>query len=84
MRVIATTFDPDGRRVSLTENAWAHIKSEHSDTAPYLREIMAAGREPDRRFAGRTRGEEWYFAEAAGPGPWLRAVVHSRETKDGW
>lgn len=77
------TVDPDGRRVRLTRSRWAHIKEEHPDLASHLRDIMAAVREPDDRRPGRVPGEEWFFAEGAGPGPWLRAVVHY-EGGEGW
>jgi hypothetical protein len=81
--LIAATIDPDGRRVNLTDEHWQYVKSEHPDIAPYLREVMAAVREPDRRSEGRRPDETWFFAESVGPGPWLRVVVHY-EGGEGW
>jgi hypothetical protein len=81
--VIASTFDPDGRRVRLTDAAWRHIKEAHPEMAPYLDEITAAVSEPDRHFPGRRRDEEWFFLEGVGPSRWIRAVVHY-ERGEGW
>ena len=83
MTSIAATLDPDGRRVTLTERTWKHIKEEHPELAPRLREIMAAVREPDVRLRGRRAGEEWYFLESLGHGVWLRVVVQY-EGDEGW
>jgi hypothetical protein len=69
------TRDPDGRRVVLTDDRWAHIKQRHPDVVPHLGEVMRAIREPDRRAEGRKHSEEWYF-EWSGPARWLRVVVH--------
>ena len=74
--LIAVTLDPEGRRIRLTEGAWRHIKSEHPDMTRYLRDIMAAVREPDRRVVGPTAGEEWFYRSEAGPSAWIRVVVH--------
>ena len=81
--LIAATLDPDGRRVTLTERTWKHIKEEHPELAPHLREIMAAVREPDVRLAGRRAGEEWCVRKPLGHGLWLRVVVHY-EGDEGW
>ena len=83
MARVATTIDPDGRRVTLTDRQWRHIKEEHADLSRHLREIMATVREPDRRLAGPKPGEEWFFAARSGPGPWLLVVVHY-EGGEGW
>lgn len=81
--VLAATLDPDGRRVELTENRWRHIRSEHTEMARHLGEIMRAVREPDRRRSGRASHEEWFFLERAGPSRWLQVVVHY-ERDEGW
>jgi hypothetical protein len=52
--MLAATRDPDGRRVVLTDDRWAHIEQRHPDVAPHLGEVMRAIREPDRRAEGRT------------------------------
>jgi hypothetical protein len=72
---VSITVDPDGRRVSLLDNQWRHIKEEHGRLSPHLREIMAAVREPDRHVEGRRPGEEWFYAAGAGPDAWLKVVV---------
>jgi hypothetical protein len=81
--MVAATLDPDGRRVVLNEEAWAHIKEEHRDLTRKQRDIMAAVREPDRRMPGRVPDEEWFFAEEIRPGRWLHVVVHF-EGGEGW
>jgi hypothetical protein len=81
--VLATTIDPDGRRVILREERWRHIKDDHADLARHLRDIMAAVREPDLRMPGRVTGEEWYLVEGIGPARWLHVAVHY-ERDEGW
>jgi hypothetical protein len=74
--VLAATLDPDGRRVVLTEERWAHIKDDHPELARFQREIMETVREPTRRLAGREVGEEWFYLAEEGPSLWLKVVVH--------
>ena len=74
-RAVAVTTDPDGRRVRLGEEQWAHIKAEHRNLRPHLRDITAAVREPDRLLRGR-RPEERYYAQGVGPDTWIKVVVH--------
>ncbi len=81
--MVAATLDPDGRRVSLTDERWLHIKSRRPQLGGYLREIMTAVREPSRRVDGRASNEEWFFLEDAGPARWLQVVVHY-EGGEGW
>jgi hypothetical protein len=81
--MLATTLDPDARRVILRESAWEHIKTDHAELSRHMREVMAAVREPDRRRRGRTAGEEWFALEHAGPARWLQVVVHY-EGDEGW
>ncbi len=81
--MLAATLDPDGRRVELSEERWRHIIERHPRLAPYIRSIMAAVREPDRRVAGRDANEEWFLLSDAGPSQWLQVVVHY-EGGDGW
>jgi hypothetical protein len=80
--VLASTLDPDGRRVVLTEERWAHITRRHPEVSPYLGEVLRAIRDPDRQRGGRTSFEELYYLEWAGPARWLRVVVHY-ETGEG-
>jgi hypothetical protein len=81
--VVATTLDPDGRRVILDEAGWSHIKRRHPMLASRLREIMAAVREPAWRSAGREDGEEWYFSKEVLTRLWVQVVVHY-EGGEGW
>jgi hypothetical protein len=74
--VLVSTLDPDGRRVELTEDRWQHILVGHPELAPHLPDIARAVREPDRRMAGRTDDEEWFYLEHAGPSRWLKVAVH--------
>lgn len=74
--MLATTLDPDGRRVVLTEERWAHIKRRHPEVTRHLGEVMRAVREPDRRRPGREPFEEWYFLEGVRPARGLQVVVH--------
>ena len=80
---IATTRDPEGRRVGLTFERWTHIKDEHARLAPKMREILAAVREPYLSVRGRSEHEMWFIAEDAGRFPWLKVVVHY-EGGEGW
>ena len=79
----ATTLDPDGRRVGLTAERWAHIKAEHPILSSRLRQIMATVREPARRIDLGADGEEWFLSEEFRPGWWLQVVVHYEEG-EGW
>ena len=81
--MIAATRDPDGRRVVLTRERWAHIRDEHATLSPKQREIMAAVRVPYLSMRGRSEDEVWFFAEDAGRFPWLQVVVHY-EGGEGW
>lgn len=81
--MLAVTVDPNGRRVVLREERWRHVKREHPELAPLMREIMRAVREPDRRAPGRRSTEEWFFLEGVGPAGWLQVVVHF-EGAEGW
>lgn len=74
--VLASTLDPDGRPVDLTEERWQHIVAGHPELRPHLQSVMAAVRNPDRRMAGRSAAEEWFYLEGAGPSRWLKVVVH--------
>src|SRR6266508_1199281 len=61
--VLASTLDPDGRRVELTEERWRHIVAGHPELAPHLAAVTRAIREPARRMAGRRDDEEWFYLE---------------------
>lgn len=74
--VLASTLDPDGRRVDLTEERWRHIVDGHPELVPYAASVTRAVRQPDRRMAGREDDEEWFYLKGAGPSRWLKVVVH--------
>ena len=79
--VLATTLDPDGRRVDLTEERWGHIvgaspsRSGHPELRPYRDEVMQAIRAPDHGKRGHAPGEEWFYLEGVGPSRFLKVVV---------
>jgi hypothetical protein len=81
--VLATTLDPDGRRVHLTDERWEHVRSDHPELSRSMREIMTAVREPEVRTPGRKPAEERFFVSWRPPGLWLRVVVHY-EGDEGW
>jgi hypothetical protein len=74
--MLAGVLDPDGRRVILTEERWAHIKLRHPEVSRHLGELLRALREPDERSLGREQSEELFHIEWSGPGRRLRVVVH--------
>ena len=69
-------FDPEGRRVVLTDRAWLHILESHGEMEAYLEAILLTVQLPDIRRRGHAANEEWYFAAYAGPSRWLHVVVH--------
>jgi hypothetical protein len=87
MAIIASVTDPDGRRVDLTDERWAHILYRHVELCDLQDEIFAAVQFPHSRYPGRLPGEEWFYAAGAGagagagPSRWLRVVVISEEER---
>ena len=75
-RLLASTLDPDGRRVELAEERWTHVVAGHPELGAHLAAVVRAVREPDRHMAGRRADEEWFYLEGAGPSRWLKVVVH--------
>lgn len=82
--IFATVVDPDGRRVDLTEERWAHITDGHPELARYRNEVLETVRAPSRRGRGHTAGEEWFYRERTGPSRWLKVVVRYEATGRGW
>ncbi len=74
-------LDPDGRRVLLTSIRWRHIVEPHGELAGFRAAILAAVAEPDRRTAGRARGEVWYYRHGIGPSLWVKVAVHYGESE---
>jgi hypothetical protein len=85
MEVLATVLDPDGRRVVLSRERWAHIVGDatggtgHPELRPYRDEVMHAVREPTVRLAGRLPNQEWFYLEGVGPSRYLKVVVEFRQ-----
>jgi hypothetical protein len=75
--VFAEVFDPDGRRVELTAERWAHIAGpgSHPELAGLLAEVLRAVSEPTQVRAGREPDEMWFYLQDVGPSRWLKVVV---------
>lgn len=73
---MASTLDPGGRLVELTEERWRQIADGHPEFAPDLAALIEAVRSPSRRMHGPRSGEKWCYLEDAGPSRWLKVVVH--------
>jgi hypothetical protein len=80
----ASVVDPDGRAVELTEERWAHITGGHPELVRFRDEVLGTVRAPDRRLAGPTLGEAWFYKENVGPSRWLKVVVHYESGERGW
>jgi len=70
------TLDQEGRRVVLTESAWAHVLRNHPQIEVDPAHLMTAVASPTRRIRGRELSEEWCYREGFGPSRWLKVVVH--------
>jgi hypothetical protein len=77
LTVIATVTDPDGRRVELTDERWAHIvdPDNHPELTDLKAEVLRAVASPDGRAAGREPDELWFYLANVGPSSWLKVVV---------
>ena len=75
MSVLAEVFDPDGRRVALTEERWQHICDGHPELAALQAEVLRAIQTPSRRLGGSEPAEEWFYLAGPGPSRWLKVVV---------
>ena len=73
---VVSVLDPDGRRVELSAERWAHILDGHPELRPHRESVARAVRSPDRRLAGPREGEEWFYLRGAAPSRWLKVVVH--------
>jgi hypothetical protein len=80
----ATVVDPDGRAVALTEERWAHITDGHPELAHFRDEVLETVRAPDKRLAGPTPGEAWFYKQSVGPSRWLKVVVRYESIERGW
>ena len=77
MTLPATVTDPDGRRVELTEERWAHIvePERHPEMADHLADVLRTIEKPDNQFPGNEADEVWFLVENVGPSRWLQVVV---------
>jgi hypothetical protein len=70
------TVDRDGRRVTLSLEAWGHIVERHSELEPFRSAILAAVADPDRQIPGSEVGEVWCYRHGIGPSLWVKVAVH--------
>jgi hypothetical protein len=77
MAVIASVTDPDGRRVDLTDERWAHIirPDGHPDLETLQDQVLEAVAHPDLHLTGRKANEEWFLVAEVGPSRWVQVVV---------
>ena len=77
---------PDGRRVELTAERWAHIIDPwtvHPELTSHEDDVLRAVVEPDVVRPGRRENERWFFLRGVGPSGWLQVVV-AYEQERGW
>lgn len=75
MAVLATVYDPDGRRVDLTAEQWDHIQRRHPELGDDYGLLMEIVGHPDHRSVDPIRGRERFWQRNVGPSAWLRVVV---------
>lgn len=61
--------------MALTDGAWAHIRSEHPEMAPYERTVLETITHPVDRISDERPGRERYMNEKVGPSRFLTVVV---------
>ena len=86
MTLLGVTEDPDGRRVELTAERWAHVvdaRTGHPELVSHQDAVLLAVQSPDLVRPGRRANESWFFLRAAGPSRWLQVVV-AYEGQRGW
>ena len=83
MSVLAVVVDPDGRRVELTSERWAHVLDIHPELKRWQHAVLRAISEPTVRRDGRRPNEEWFYLDGVGPSQWLKVVVAFRDNR-GW
>jgi len=70
------TVDPDGRRVVLDDDGWAHILGRHAVLELHLEDLLVTVSQPTQRVQGRRPGEEFFYLAGSGPSRWIKVVVH--------
>jgi hypothetical protein len=68
-------IDPDGRIVTLSEEAWQHILEEHRELAPYERLVTETISHPLDRDDDVRPERERYYNEGQGPTRFFCVVV---------
>jgi hypothetical protein len=81
--VLAEVLTPDGRRVELTAERWAHIIASdgHPELADLQAEVLRGVAEPTEVRPGRESDEVWFYLYGAGPSRWLKVVVVFRSDR---
>ena len=75
MRILTEVRDPDGRRVELTAERWAHILEEHREMAVHRDAVLATVATPEHRAPDPRPQRERYWRRGLGPSRWLLAVI---------
>jgi hypothetical protein len=80
---MASTVDPHGRTVHLTDERWAHIIRRHPYMDPFRAEVLRVVSHPTEIVREPRPGQDWYYLWDAGPSRWLKVVVAFDENKMG-
>ncbi|HYU16769.1 MAG TPA: hypothetical protein VEL05_11875 [Candidatus Acidoferrum sp.] len=75
MGELASTIDPAGRRVVLTDQAWRRITADHPGLADYLDDVMRAVTRPGFVTPDPGAGGHCFWRQSIGPSGWLAVVV---------
>jgi hypothetical protein len=73
--VLAEVRDPDGHRVELTIERWAHILDEHREMAAHRDALLATVAAPEHRSPDPRPQRTRYWRRGLGPSRWLLAVI---------
>jgi hypothetical protein len=73
--ILAEVIDPQGRRVELTAERWAHILEEHEEMAMHRDAVLATVTAPQHRGRDPRPRRERYWRRGLGPSRWLLAVI---------
>ncbi len=75
MGELASTVDPTGRRVALTDDAWRRITDDHPPLEDHLNDVMRAVARPGFVTPDPDTGRQRFWRHSLGPGRWLVVVV---------
>jgi hypothetical protein len=82
--VIAEVRDPDGHRVELTAERWAHIRDEHQEMAAHRDAVLATVTAPEHVARHPRPSRTLYWRRGLGPSRWLLAVIGFGSDPPGW